>query len=477
MKRKRTRNRMNAFLALSALLLVIILVLTVSISQKENNRDNNKSESSKPEDKVTAIISAPTEAAQDGILDSAENEATVTEGSEAETAEAANTEITQNTEKIETENTDFTEEDNQAGEGEVVIGDGKEPPGNSQEVKTKVEEIMSDMTLQEKVCQLFIVYPEAITNVATVTSAGETTKKAITKYPVGGILYESKNLVSGDQTRKMISNIQSYSKIPLFIASDEEGGTVARVMKSLGTTKINSMYTYKEEGVEQAYKNAYQIASDIADFGFNLDFAPVCDVWSNPDNKVIGQRAYSDDFIQAAELIPHAVKGFQEGGVLCTLKHFPGHGDTDQDSHYGSAFVSKGLKELREEEFLPFKAGIAAGADMVMTGHLILKEVDDLPATLSYKITTEILREELGFDGVIVTDSLLMEALTKYYSSSEVVVKAFAAGADLLLCPKNLDSAIAAILDAVSNGEISEDYLNASVRRILALKVETGIIK
>ena len=190
--------------------------------------------------------------------------------------------------------------------------------------------------------------------------------------------------------------------------------------------------------------------------GFNADLAPVADVWSNPDNTVIGDRAYSDDFAQAAELIPEAVRGFHSGGVATTLKHFPGHGDALADSHDGAVYVSKPLEQLRREELLPFRAGIASGSDMVMIGHLILTEIDAAqPAPFSYRIVTELLREELGFQGV----------------------RAVSAGVDILLCPSNPQAAVSALEEAVALGEISEERINQSVRRILAMKVNRGVLK
>ena len=198
--------------------------------------------------------------------------------------------------------------------------------------------------------------------------------------------------------------------------------------------------------------------------GFNADLAPVADVWSNPDNTVIGDRAYSDDFAQAAELIPEAVRGFHSGGVATTLKHFPGHGDTLADSHDGAVYVSKPLEQLRREELLPFRAGIASGSDMVMIGH-------------SYRIVTELLREELGFQGVVITDGLQMKALTDSYTSGEIARRAVSAGVDILLCPSNPQAAVSALEEAVALGEISEERINQSVRRILVMKVNRGILK
>lgn len=186
------------------------------------------------------------------------------------------------------------------------------------------EDILAEMTLEEKIYQMFIVSPEQITGVNTVTAAGETTKLALQTYPVGGIMYSKPNMISQEQIKEVIDNSQSYSDINLFIAVDEEGGTVNRLMDTLGTTRIDSMYTYKNKGTKTARENARTIAKDMKSLGFNLDFAPVADVWTNPQNTVIGERAYSDDFKEAAELVNAAVEGFHEGGVLCTLKHFPG---------------------------------------------------------------------------------------------------------------------------------------------------------
>lgn len=334
-----------------------------------------------------------------------------------------------------------------------------------------------EMSLREKVCQLFVVFPSDLTGVSTVTAAGEGTRKALERYPVGGLLYDRTNLVSMEQAQAMLSNSQSYSRIPLILTCDEEGGRVNRVMGTLGTTYFGPMLQYRGQGPEAAAENARTIASDLKSVGFNMDLAPVADVWSNPANSVIGDRAYSTDFQEAAELVAAAVRGFHEGGAACTLKHFPGHGDTSADSHFGSVYVHKTLDQLREAELLPFRAGIDAGADAVMMGHLILDAVDDRPTLLSYKLVTELLRQELGFDGVVMTDSLRMEAMTDHYSSGEIAVGAVQAGVDLLLCPEDLDAAINALTEAVESGQITQERLDESVLRILRLKLNRGILQ
>lgn len=361
---------------------------------------------------------------------------------------------------------------------EEQTADSQETTEVTEEEKPSlVDETLAGMTLHEKVCQMMFVTPEELTGEDGVTVAGDATRQALENYPVGGIVYFAKNLESQDQVKEMIDNSQKYSSIGLFVATDEEGGVVNRLMDTVGTTYIGSMYYYKDDGDETAYENAYTIANDMSALGFNLDFAPVADVWSNPDNTVIGERAYSDDYAQAAELVGNAVKGFNDGGVICTLKHFPGHGDTAEDSHYSSAYVHRTKEEIMADEMQPFRSGIEAGAEFVMVGHLIVPDIDEVPATLSYKIATGILRDELKFEGVAITDSFEMESIADNYSVDDAVVMSVKAGMDMILQPKDMASAVNSIEQAVADGELSEDRIDESVRRILTLKESRGLLK
>lgn len=361
---------------------------------------------------------------------------------------------------------------------EEQTADSQETTEVTEEEKPSlVDETLAGMTLHEKICQMMFVTPEELTGEDGVTVAGDATRQALENYPVGGIVYFAKNLESQDQVKEMIDNSQKYSSIGLFVATDEEGGVVNRLMDTVGTTYIGSMYYYKDDGDETAYENAYTIANDMSALGFNLDFAPVADVWSNPDNTVIGERAYSDDYAQAAELVGNAVKGFNDGGVMCTLKHFPGHGDTAEDSHYSSAYVHRTKEEIMADEMQPFRSGIEAGAEFIMVGHLIVPDIDEVPATLSYKIATGILRDELKFEGVAITDSFEMESIADNYSVDDAVVMSVKAGMDMILQPKNMASAVNSIEQAVADGELSEDRIDESVRRILTLKESRGLLK
>lgn len=342
---------------------------------------------------------------------------------------------------------------------------------------------MADMSDYEKLCQLFIVTPEVLTapmdnsGGGAVTVAGSMTEECLEDYPVGGIIYFADNLEDTEQVQEMIANSQDYASIPLFIAVDEEGGDVARVADKLHTKEFDPMFTYKDKGEEVAHDNAEIIGSNLSGLGFNMDNAPVADVLSNPDNTVIGERAYSDDFNEAAKLVPAAVRGFHDGGVITVLKHFPGHGSTDEDSHDGLAYVKSSLEDLKKNELLPFRAGMEAGADMVMVGHLVVEELDpDLPATLSSKVVPELLRKQLGYDGIAISDSMSMGAIDNY-SYDEIVKGLFAADIDIILQPDDLDSYIEAIQDALDNGDITQEQIDKKVRKIIALKIKQGIIK
>lgn len=354
------------------------------------------------------------------------------------------------------------------------ITENQQPTGQPAGSSDKYDDMIAQMSLHDKVCQMFIVTPESLTGFDNVTASGETTKRCLEQYPVGGLIYFSANLESIEQTKEMLADCKKIQQdigcIPMFYAIDEEGGNVARCADSLGTTAFEPMYTYREQGIETAHSNAKTIASDIAALGFNLDFAPVADTWSNPENTVIGQRAYSDDFNETAELVAAAVKGFKEGGVYCTVKHFPGHGDTAEDSHYGTATSAKTIEELEQNEYLAFKKGIEAGADMVMIGHITMSSIDQQPASISKTMITEELRGKLGYDGVIVTDSLAMGAVSEMYEPGELVVKVVDAGADILLMPADMEAAVEGLEKAVAEGRISEERINESVRRILKLK-------
>lgn len=340
----------------------------------------------------------------------------------------------------------------------------------------KADSVISEMSLHDKVCQMFIVRPEELTNNADISVASQATVDALKADPVCGLIYFKPNLESPEQAKEMLGNTKNYAidagAVPLFYGVDEEGGAVSRCADSLGTSRLFPMYMYRNDKntTMTAYQNAQKLAADISQFGFNLDFAPVADTWSNPENTVIGNRAYSDDFETTAMLVGAAVRGFDVGGVYCTLKYFPGHGNTSEDSHNGMAVSDRTAEELKANEYLAFDRGIRAGADMVMVGHITVPSIDTLPASLSPKMVNGQLREVLGYDGVVITDSMDMGAVSNLYSSSEAAVMAVEAGCDIILTPANFSDAVAGLENAVKDGTITEERINQSVKRILILK-------
>lgn len=342
--------------------------------------------------------------------------------------------------------------------------------------KDAAQTLLGGMTMREKICQLLIVHPEVlITDGGTVTAMTDELSAALRDYPVGGFLLSAGNMTSGEQLAALTAALSSASATAPLVTVDEEGGRVARLMNTVGTTKLNSMYSYRSLGTQGAYDNAQTLAHDIAAYGFNTDFAPVADVWTNKKSSAIGDRAYSDDYDEAAELVAAAVSGFRDAGVICCLKHFPGHGSTATDSHNGAATVDKTLPQLRQEDLKPFVSGIAAGADMVMVGHLTVPTMDDVPASLSHKIVTNLLRYDLGFRGVIVTDGLQMQALAQY-TDGEKAVLALAAGNDMLLEISDVPGAVAAVEQALADGTLTQAALDQSVLRVLQLKLAHGIV-
>lgn len=356
------------------------------------------------------------------------------------------------------------------------------PSAFSKEATDAVEVKLTTMTLREKVGQLFWVRPETLDfslnpEKKTLT---QTMRQNLEQYPVGGIAVFKKNIQDENQLSSLIADFQSASKIPMIVAVDEEGGAVARLAnhEAFSLPKYTSARDIGKTGdPEQARQMGRTIGGYLRFYGFNLDFAPVADVDSNPANPVIGRRAYSTDAQQTAQMVAAAVEGFHETGMLCTVKHFPGHGDTGQDSHYGTAASYKTWEEMKEMEMLPFEAGIAAGADVVMTAHITTPNAttDGLPASLSYTMITERLRGELGFQGVIVTDALEMNAIKNHFTPVESAVAALRAGVDVLLMPSDLRAAFDGVVQAVEDGTLSEECLNESVRRILTLKQKAGL--
>lgn len=354
----------------------------------------------------------------------------------------------------------------------IEIEPDSEPEPEADYLGELLESYISEMPLEDKVAGLFIVTPEALTGVRTVTQAGDGTREALNEYAVGGLIYFRHNIINEEQLKAMLSNTTSMSRYPLFLAVDEEGGSVRRVADSgIDVPQVGAMAEIGESSdAEQAYKAGMTIGTYLAELGFNLDFAPVADV-SGSDNSVMGDRVFGSDAGLVADMVSNVVKGIEEAGVSSCLKHFPGIGYTEGDTHDSRVEAERTLDEMRNIDFIPFQAGIDAGADFVMVSHVIVADTGDaVPSTLSKKIVTDVLRGEMGFEGVIITDALNMAAITDYYTTEEAAVGAIAAGADMLLMPDDFHAAYNAVLAAVQDGTFPEERVNESLKRIYRIK-------
>ena len=342
--------------------------------------------------------------------------------------------------------------------------------------------LLDTMTDEEKLWQLFFVTPEAITNVNTATVAGEATKKALAQYPVGGIVYFAKNLEDREQTVALLENTQSYAKIPLFLGVDEEGGTVSRVGSNpdMGVPSVGDMRSLgKSQDPAAVYAAGQDIGGGLHALGFNLDFAPVADAAQGADS-VIGSRSFGSDAELCASLAGVIVKSLRAEGIVSCLKHFPGYGSATVDDHNGTSVVEKTLSELEACDLVPFQTIIASEGSVpfVMVSHLSYPNVtgSDTPADLSSSIVTDILRDKLEYQNVIITDSHSMASITDHYSAGEAAVKALASGCDMILMPSDLQAAFDAVKAAVADGTLSQARIDESVLRILTVKAEYGII-
>ena len=408
--------------------------------------------------------------------------------SEQTSSQQTNTEG--NSSEVETGN-DQADENKEAasGDGEPEdLTDGKEEPyvvTDEAAIMGMARDILKNMTTEEKVGQLFMVNLELLDdsegNYYEHLKLTKEMKKNLKKYSVGGVILFTRNISTTEQTTKLIKKLQKNSKVPLFVAVDEEGGAVARIANNdnMRTTKFPTMEEVgKMADKEYAYDMGATIGKEIKELGFNLDFAPVADVKTNELNTEIGNRSFGNDPDLVADMVVEVVKGLQDQGVSSTLKHFPGHGDALEDSHEGAVDVENDINRLRQVELIPFKAGIKAGADLIMVSHISVSRLTGTtePASLSSLVMKDMLRTEMGFDGIIVTDAMDMKAITDYCDAGEAAVTCILSGADICLMPEDLPLAYEAVLKAIEEGEISEKRLNESVTRILELKIKRGII-
>lgn len=368
--------------------------------------------------------------------------------------------------------------------------------GDSEAIKA----IIDKMTLEQKVAQLFVVSPETLTGVDSVQYAGDMTYQALQDYPVGGIVFAKDNIDSSSQFGTMTDNLQSYSEdisgLPLFLAAAEEGGSASVLGNNdnldeyyensysddgsdYSSSSANSVHSgapsMSEIGRKDDSTNAYEagksIGSLMSAYGLNLDLAPVADVLSG-NSTGIGNRTFGTDAQTVSDMALEVIRGIQEEDVNAAMKYFPGYGAASSNMS-GFPVINSSLDELKKKEFLPYSNAIAQGMDFVMVGHISVPNVtgDDTPASLSEKMISEVLRKDLGFKEIVMTDYLNDKTIVKNYGAADAAVKAIQAGADLLLEPDDLEAAYEGVLKAVKKGDITEDRLDESIYRILRVKL------
>jgi len=340
-------------------------------------------------------------------------------------------------------------------------------------IDDKVEETLKSMTLDEKIGQMIMIFYNA-------QEMDNTLKSAIEEVNPGGFILFGNNITTYEKTLKLVKDIKNLSKIPMFIGIDEEGGNVQRLLqlKDYDITDIPYMSKVGEKNdLELTYNVGKVLAEELRVFGINMDFAPVIDVLTNKNNKVIGKRAFGNSPELVSKNGQKLADGLMDNGIIPVFKHFPGHGNTSVDSHSDLPVVEKTKEELLESDLIPFIDAINNDAKVIMVGHLAVPSItnDNTPASLSKELITNFLKKELNYNGLVVTDALNMGALTNYYSEDEICGEAVKAGVDVLLMPNGSRKCLTSVKNEIKNGDVTENMIDESVRKILKLKYENII--
>lgn len=340
----------------------------------------------------------------------------------------------------------------------------------------KLDEIVnagiSVMPIEDKVAGLFFVTPESITGVSAAVKAGTGTEEALVKYAVGGIIYSEKNMQSKDQFAEMVENTRLFSRYPLFLGVQEEGGSMSALAKKGLIDKVESAGSIGSSALaDNAHEAGVKIGTELAGLGLNVNFAPVADVKS-VEACFLKDRTYGDNKENVGNMVAAMVEGLEGLNISSCLKHFPGIGSVTKDPGKGLSSTERSEEEFRSQDFSTFLKGIEAGADMVMISTVSAPGItgNEEPCVFSERVVTDILRGELGYDGIVITDALNMKVISDYYGADEAAVMALKAGCDMILMPEDFEKAYEGVINAVKAGTISEERINDSLRRIYRIK-------
>jgi len=369
-------------------------------------------------------------------------------------------------------------------EKEDAVEEKEEEPQEEEVTETDlleevVQSCIEDMSIEDKVAGLFIITPEQLTGTDKVTKAGDGTKEALEKYPVGGIVYGSNNIKDADQVKEMLTNTVKFSKYPIFLAINEELGKSSKLTKPLKLEATKSAKELGESGdANLTYESYKSLGETLSGLGFNLDFAPVADITVEGVTSPIVDRMFTGDVTLASNLVASAVEGLKEKGVSSAVMHFPGQGSADGDTSKGMATSARTKDDFKMNDIAVFQAAIDAGCDMITVGHFTAPELtgdETTPCSLSKDVITDLLRGEYQYNGVIVTDALNKTAISEYYGADEAAVKALKAGCDMIYMPEKFEEAYAGVLEAVADGTISEQRINDSLARVYRIKYRSTV--
>lgn len=371
---------------------------------------------------------------------------------------------------------------------ESTVESTEEVVASSEVVETEVEVVPEKTTLQkldeianagievmpleDKVAGLFIISPELLTGVDRATKAGDGTKEALSKYPVGGLIYSSKNMLDPDQFKEMVNNTKLFSNYPLFLGTIEEGGGNSSFYVAEFIQRLNDPKQIAMTGdANVAHNTGSEIGTYMSEYGLNINLGPVADVVVG-DNTVLGNRSFGSDSVVVSTYVAAMVEGLKEHQITPCLKQFPGIGSASQNPNAGIATTERTAEDFRANEFVVYQSQINEGISMIMVSNLSVPSLDEsgVPCSLSNKVVTDILRNELAYDGVIVSDALNVPSITEYYTSEEAAIGALKAGCDMIYMPENFEAAYNGVLQAVKDGVISEERINDALRRIYRIK-------
>ena len=455
-KKRRKKEQIQAFAVLLGAILVVVMVVMGVVSGV-----NALLGSSSKDKKAEAI--------KEEAVETEVAEVTSDEVQQQDDSNTNTTEVEEDSAQVETEveeqavDKELTEEEKAAKEAEIL--------------QSYVDDMISEMSLEEKIGQMFLVTQYNIIGVVDAKNAGSNISAAINQYGVGGILFDNGNMEDKEQFSLMINNIKSFSKRKMFFAICDEGGEDSSL--SLGGIRENPLPSQSEIatlGVSESYSVGISKSSEFRNLGINLNLAPMTDISTN-DSSSIASRAYGGSPSDVLTLAKSEIKGMRDQDVDCCVKYFPGHGDVTGDTKTTRVTSQRTKEELEKTEGIIYKGLVEEGVPMIMVSHITMPKIvgDNTPASLSSEIVTDIMRTEWGFEGVIVTDYMSKNAITRFYKHADASVMAVEAGVDMIVAPGDFDKSYKGLLDAVKAGKITEERINESVARILKIKYRDAI--